>query len=122
MTNLDQEQRASLKKMGIIAILIALLLLAVLMQKADAQDKHLPPVVHFTLTDVQMQAIQAKIDSCSFFLSTRSDLPANLVYQFTQRLYGVFQPMAAQMQSQLISDKAIVPDTVKKNTGKVRKP
>jgi len=122
MNHLDQQEQrhAFLKQIGTIVIIIALLVLALLVgiQKAHAQPpgKHLPQKITVVFSDAQLTSLAAKIDSVTAMLSIHSDLPASFIYQFNQRLLQSFYPITHQVQGQLIDDKAVVPDTVKKKS------
>lgn len=77
-----------------------------------SQTKHLPPTVTITLSDKQIIAISAKIDSLTMLLNATSTLPSNQVNQFNQRVNIAFQPMWVEVQ------KGMIADSVKKGAGK----
>lgn len=79
---------------------------------AVSAQKHLPPTVTIKLSDKQIIAISAKIDSLTMLLNATSTLPSNQVSQFNQRVNIAFAPMWIEVQ------KGLVADSVKKENKK----
>jgi hypothetical protein len=78
----------------------------------SAQSKHIAPVNNITLTDQQLIAIEAKLDTLQqLILQTKQ--PSDFIQSLNIRTYSVFKPLWIQVQKQMVADTVKKPKNTK---------
>lgn len=89
-----------MKKTALLILAIGISTIAL----AQPPQKKLPPKVKIELSDIEVSALYAKIDSLQSLLVAKSSLPSEWIQAFNQRTNMALQSISRQVQAQLVTD------------------